>query len=498
MRRHRTKHLATKCANRHLGVGTAPARLCSLLLAIALTAMLPARAQEEKSADHGGYAWAVLDSAWRMGGSLQRGAVLGSLTLVESARATEVYSDAIERGEPFVAARAAELASERRMSDLLPPIGRRLRTESDENALISLVGSLRKAHSPAAASLAEPFAMVDREPLTGVAFGALSELGKSAVPALAAIARGGCGRCRDTALRVLVRLGPSRSEGIDLDSVLRDSDRHVRVLGAIVLAGRKQVVDSSILELGLSEPDLFLRVWSALALYHRGDTRYRGVLLDDMGAADPEQRYLAIREIVRLADPPLRDIALGIALKDVSPTVRSAVFDTPTEERYWPMVRNLLGDPDPAIRLLAAERIAAAPDRIGPDAATRDRILRDAFSLGTPVDQQRVLDLLARSGAITSAGREMAESAASSQWISVRAAAVGVLKKDGERAVPWIVPLLDSPETAISASAASALVDMSPAEAEDALWATLHSAKSEQVKIICAGYLIRALEVLAR
>jgi HEAT repeat protein len=498
MQPHLFRHFRTEDVGRLPSSRSGRPPVAGLLCVMLLIPAWPGTAQDETPGSRAGQAWALLDSAWRTGNPAEREVVLGSLARVESPRATAIFRDALEHRDPATAARAASLASERRISELLPDIEKRLAVESSVGALVGLIGCLRRAHTPTAAALAGPFAQNDREPVTGVAFGVLNELGAAAVPTLVGVVHGGCAKCRETALHVLIRLGASRGENVELDATLQDPDRRIRTLGAILLAQRKQRTDATILRLGLSDPDLFLRVWSGLALYNSGDAHYEETLLSQITVPEAEQRYLAIREIVRMADTPLRDIALCIALSDPSPTIRSVMFDTYTEERYKPMVRTLLADPDRAIRLLALERLAEVDDLTQVEAGARDSILRESFYSGTPVDQQRVLSLLAKSGAATQTEHGIVTAATWSQSASVRGAAVAVLKKDGERAIPLIVPMLDSAESIVSASAADALVEISPSEAGDTLWRTMRSSKSEQTRLICAGYLVRALEVSAR
>ena len=67
----------------------------------------------------------------------------------------------------------------------------------------------------------------------------------------------------------------------------------------------------------------------------------------------------------------------------------------------------------------------------------------------------------------------------------------------GPEALPRLKEMLSSVNVSLSASAADALVGVSPSDASTALAERLVST-TPSVRIICAGYLLRALELGAR
>ena len=343
-------------------------------------------------------AWKVLDSAWASGQSDLRGYVLGSLARVHSLRATEVFRKALI-GSSDLAARAANLLSEQRASDLLPEISDRLKTEHDLHTQIELVSCLRRVHSPAAAAIAIPFAMTEHEPLTGVAFGALQDMGPVAVPALTRVLKEGCFKCRESAAYVLLSGAP---ENEAFKPALRDSNSHVQILAALALAKTGSAVGADILRTAAAGSEFPFRIWAELALYNSGRPQYQQALLNDLESARDSDRYFAVRETLRSGNPPLRNIVEIMAQNDASPLVRSAVLETLQDTSAGALLlEGALRDQDPGIRSFAAKK-ALVRRTAGPEL---ESVVRVAFRTGSLVDQQEILTALASGGGVSAVCR---------------------------------------------------------------------------------------------
>ncbi len=432
-------------------------------------------------------AWDVLDAAWASAQTEQGENVLGSLARVRSDRATDVFRQAL-RGSPGVAAMAANLLSEHRVSELLPEIKARLKAEREPHVQIALVACLKKLRTPEAADLAMPFAMEDHEPVTGVAFGVLSDLGSVAIPALGVVLDQGCPKCRESAAYVLMRMG---AEGVPaLRRVLGDKNPRVGAVAAVALSRTGDISGAEALRAAVNDADYGLRVWSALALYNLGELQYQQALLKEVGGSQPGQRFFAVREIVRDGNRPLRDLVLGVALNDPSAAVRSAVLDgLHEEEGDGPVVHALLRDADAGLRLAAAKRLLAR----GADRAAVDSVLRDSFHAGSPSDQEGLLTGLAGKGALSQPEKDLVFLAMSSSSPTVQAAAASATINVGQEAIPSLIPMLASADVFVSASAADALVTISPSQALPILFGQLQFPR-RGMRIICAGYLLHALE----
>jgi HEAT repeat protein len=432
-------------------------------------------------------AWTLLESTWSSGNHLQKEEVLGSLARVRSPRATEIFRKAL-RDAPLFAARAANLASEERVSELRTEIAARLKGERDTHARIELIGCLRKLRTGTAADLVMPFAMREEAPLNGVAFGVLSDLGAVAVPVLGRILKEGCSTCKETAAYLLTQTD-SGGASPELRGALDEPSVRVRTLAAMALTRSGDRSGSAVLRAALETHDFSVRVWASLALYSLGDSQYQESLLKLIEGAEPEQRFFAIREVLRRGSPPLRGLVVSIAEKDSFPTVRSLVFTTiPGAEKNHPMLLKLLRDSDPQVRLLAAERTVGGEER-----GEADNVLRERFHSGVYSDEERVLAILSKVGIATQVERDIVAAALQSESSTVQAAAANAIKTLGNQVIPELVPLLGSSDVFLSATAASALVDISPSDAAPILERGMRSSKGH-VKIICAGYLLHALE----
>jgi len=429
----------------------------------------------------------VLDPVWANGSADRKEDVLGSLVRVQSARATEVFRAAL-RGSSALAARAANLLSDQRVLELLPEISDRLKTEGDAHALIELISCLKKLHSRAGADLVAPFAMVDREPVTGVAFGVLSDLGSVASPVVAAVLKQGCFTCRESAAYVLPATAATAPA---LRDALGDVNPHVGILAAVALARSGDHSGVELLRTAATGTDRAFRVWSALALYNLGDLRYQGALLKELDTAEASDRFFAAREILREGRPPLRDLVQVMAGKDASVEVRTALFDgLPVGAEAASSLLPLIHDLDPRIRIVAAKKL------LGRSAARgeADDALQNAFLAGPPAVQEEVLAGFADGGALTQPERSMVETGLGSPSVAVQAAAIRAMKGWGRDAATRLAPMLDAPDLYVSATAADMLVEISPSDAVPMLAARLQSPK-QRLRIICAGYLLRGLEI---
>lgn len=433
-------------------------------------------------------AWQVLDSAWAAAGHGDwKDSVLGSLARVRSARATEMFRKAL-RESPGMPAQAAIMLSEERVSELLPEISERLRTDRDVNAEIWLISCLRKLHSRTAADLVAPFAMEDHEPVTGVAFGVLNDLGPIATPVLETVLKQGCFKCRESAayvLRAAPGVGPAFREA------LGDANPDVRVLAAAALARSGDSSGVEVLRTAATGTEYEYRIRAALALYNLGELQYQGVLLKEMETAKTADRFFAVREILREGHSPLRDLVYGMAQRDASAEVRLAYLEVmpesaKTASAYLPLVRDL----DSGVRLFAAKELLARHAAT----AESDNVLSNAFLNASPGEQEQILTALADSGADTRTERDMVETALRSSSVVVQAAAIRGMKSWGQEAAQRLAPMLETTDDVyLLATAADALVGISPSDAVPILLGRLQSSKP-LVRTVSAGYLLYALE----
>ncbi len=151
------------------------------------------------------YAWDVLDTFWRRGSTVEKECVLGSLAYVESGRATSFFLEALRGNNPSLAARSANLLSPRRVIEAEPIMTARLASENEQYVSIQFMSRLREIHTKSVADAVLRFALKDRQPDTGVAFGVLQEAGTVSLPALETILRDGCDICRETAAFLLMK-----------------------------------------------------------------------------------------------------------------------------------------------------------------------------------------------------------------------------------------------------------------------------------------------------
>jgi HEAT repeat protein len=109
-------------------------------------------------------------------------------------------------------------------------------------------------------------------------------------------------------------------------------------------------------------------------------------------------------------------------------------------DRATPLLRSLLADPDPGVRLYATRRMIRAGDPAGADAAAARIIAPGAPS----IDRQLGLELLRDAPTLPPAGRRLAERALHDGDAGVRAAALDLFRRHGPGdAVPAILATFD-------------------------------------------------------
>lgn len=436
-------------------------------------------------------AWRFLESAWTTGGTSEKEQVLASLALVRSIAATEIYRDALRSGDPVIAGWAANLASQERVSELLPEIKERLKTESNQFARIQLLTSLGRLGTEEAAELMLPSALEDKQPLMGVSFGVLKGLGEKAVPTLITVLNGGCAVCRETAANLFLENENLLDRGV-LRQALGDSSVRVRTLAAAALAERGNLAGFDVLRAAQDGGDAELRVRASIALYNSGNPESLAAVLDSIAHATPEIRHFAVREAIRKGSPLLRNRVLNAAARDESASIRNAALDgLSVKAGDRQRIEAFLADPDVNVRILAAMRLLDAITR-----SEADSVLRAEWSGATNGQKANILSALSAVGASTPTARGIVEEALRGGDVGLQVAAIHLIKTRGPESIPALLPLLDSENPLVAATAADVLIGVSPSEAARVLNQYPASAK-RGTAIIRAGYLLRALEVQA-
>jgi HEAT repeat protein len=413
--------------------------------------------------------------------------VIGALTDVRASRATEIYREALS-GTPILAGDAARLSKPSRAKELEDVILARLQKESDTYARVWLVGSLRNLIDKKTEAVLIAFAKVDDQQVSGVAFGVLQDWGSAAVPALSSVAKDGCDKCRESAVYLLMlnRLSPVPS----LTLALNDANPRVRVLAAVALANAGNASGRAIMEgAAKTESDIGLRTWAAIRLASIGSP----VQLDSVIATikqSASNMAFVVRQVDRYGSPELRHRVLNLAKGDNREEVRVDVIGASrmTSEERTLVESAALSDTSNRTRLVAATKL------LGDDRAMADDVLSSSFpNVGTQ-QQAMILDALAERGAATDIEKRIVNSGLTSSVAAVQMSALRGAGTLGEDAMPLLQRLLENGPTSIAEGAAAAMVTNSPRSAIRILQKELGSPVSH-VRILSAGYLIRALEL---
>lgn len=474
--------------------------LCSAVLVSALTVSASAQSTED-AARRRDAAWAIVDEAWvainnrGYSGVLYRGVykedILTSLARVESARATEIFRQALKTS-PTAAATVSGMLAERRVVELFPEISAVLKTNRMEGIQGLLLACLEHVTTPEAVNVIRPFALEDKKSATVVAFATLNRMGPVAIPVLFEALTQGCWVCREYAASVLLHMGATTNSAVR--QALGDANPRVRARAAQIMVrdGDKSAV--AVLREAARGSDNGIRVETALWLYSLGETQFLETLLKESVGA-PANRYFIVRrmsEHERDRRAPLRERALTLALSDPSPDVRGVVLEVDIgEESGARIVRALLRDPDGGIRLAAAKKLLTRSS----DRAAAEEVLLNHFRSGPPEHWGDILLALEKSGPLGSAGTQIVNEALEAKRVFVKTIAIRAAVQMGQEAIPRLRPMLEDADHNIVAAVADALVRISPAEAAPILSEKLKS-PTPHVRVICAGNLLHALELL--
>ena len=444
---------------------------------------------ESAPKDGQGTAWAFLASTWSNGGYREKARVLEGLAGVRSSRATAIYREALGGNDPLIAGRAAALAEKDRVTELLPEITHRLISEDNQYARIQLLVSVGRLGTETAAHLVLPSALEETQPVTGVAFGILKDLGAAAAPALSTVLEKSCPICRESAAYLFLE-NEKLPDGGALRQALNDQSSRVRSLAASALMERGDRTGADILRTAQHGADVEMRVRASISLYNEGDVQSQDLLLNDISKASLEFRTFAVREVIRRTGPRLGDMVITMAKQDRLWSVRNAALDgLSARAGDIQRIAGFLSDTEPSVRLFAATLLLKAGSR---DRA--DPILRSEWSHASVGQKANILSALSESGVSTSIEQDLVDAALTENDTSVRAAAINVARNSGAM-FSKLLPMLNTSDLSLTASVASALVTISPAGAATALDADYSSAKGEAA-ILRAGYFIRAREAL--
>jgi hypothetical protein len=153
-------------------------------------------------------------------------------------------------------------------------------------------------------------------------------------------------------------------------------------------------------------------------------------------------------------------------------------------------VREFIRDPDTTLRIQAIKKAS----QMGILSDEVDRVTRNLPVDMSTAQEVDLLGVLSQSSELAKRHRNRIENAIRSPDRNLQEAGIKAAVMLGPQAIEIISPWLENTDVFLSATAAKALTDISPHDAAPLLEARSHSA-SAQVKIICAGYLLRALEL---
>lgn len=466
----------------------------AVALPVAIAAAFTCIGQVAKTpADLNSHAWDILDKAWNQDGSAEKRMVLGSLTNVESDRATAIFLAALRDRDPAIAGDAAGLLSSRRLPQAAPFMIARLATDNDTYMAIRFMGRLRDIRTQAVADAVWKFASQDNEPLTGVAFGVLQAIGTEGVSKLQLILQTGCGPCRETAAFVLVQ--EDRHDSLNaFKRALSDERPRVRALAAIGLAKSHDYSGRAILRETTDSSDPVLRVLSVLSLFQADGSRDDSGILACLKDASPDVRRITVKEVAHLGNSNLRAMALNFAERDTDASVRSVVVDeesaTPTSQHR---LAHLLDDSDVLLRLSAAG-LALRLNILTEEA---DRTIKRLSGTMSNQQEAQLLSAISQSGDSARRYKNLIAAALRSSDKGVQVAALSAAVRLGPDSIGEVFQLLDNDDVFVSASAAKALTEISPSQVIPLLVTGTRSQRAH-VRVISAGYLLRALELRVR
>jgi HEAT repeat protein len=441
-------------------------------------------------------AWKIVESAWNTGSSNKRVTIEGKLSALEAVaelrdtRATNIFREAITGSNPIFKFQAACRLDAKRTGDLLPEVTAALAGEREQNIRAPLITAISKLDAMTALPLLVPLASRDGEKvIIDTAFGALMRFGPGAAESYAAILASGCEYCREVAANLLWRTGAPATAIPALQNALSSANAQTALFAAAALAAVGERSGTTVLKAGLGDKDHGRRDVAAVALCQLGDMSGREVLLAELHSGDPGRQFAAARAVGRSGLESLGAL-LKASLSDATAELRSGALAGIAEgpgEMAAPTA-DALADSDASVRYMVANNLLKRGDR-----QRADPLLR-----GLSQDRDRagmVFDMLAEYGASTVAEQELALKELHSDSVGVQVSAITALRLAGQSGFTAIAPLLESPEPWVVRTAARTLVEMSPKDAIPYLEQGMQSVQ-QHVRILSAGYLLRALEVL--